>query len=213
VVTALHDWIDADNTADNFNPDVLIADPFAQAFLFQPGTAGEDARYDMLDDPYQTKNNAFLSVDEMYMIRGIDDDFMEEFGDKFTVYTDPSLLQNMTSVNDPVMLLSMLCMQPENMPMCTDQGLPQLLEVLALFFEFRNMMQMTTFMVPNNEAISGFFSSMGPILSAGFLKNLAPFSDTFSVEAVGQVGEVSVTIRTVLKNTASGQEILYWRER
>jgi hypothetical protein len=73
------------------------------------------------------------------------------------------------------------------------------------------MMQMTTFMVPNNEAIQGFFASMGPTLNATVMKNLAPFSDTFSIKAIGEVGEVSVMIRTVVKNTVAGQETLYWR--
>jgi len=211
ILTAMHDWIDMDTAFDNFNPDIVTMDPFSQATVFLPGTSGEDSRYDMLDDPYQNKNDPFFTVDELQMIRGIGDDFMQEFSNKFTVYTDPSLLLNLTSVNDPLMMLSLLCMQPENIPLCTEQGLPQLLEVLALFFEFRNIMQMTTFMVPNNEAIQAFFDSMGPTFSPYFMKNLAPFSDTFSIKAVGEVGEVVVTVRAVVKNTASGQEILYWR--
>ena len=211
IVTAMHDWIDMDNAFDNFNPAIVVEDPFSQATVFQPGTSGEDSRYDMLEDPYQNKNDPFFTVDELHMIRGIGDDFMQEFSNKFTVYTDPSLLLNLTSVNDPLMMLSLLCMQPENIPLCTEQGLPQLLEVLSLFFEFRNIMQMTTFMVPNNQAIQAFFDSMGPTFSPYFMKNLAPFSDTFSIKAVGEVGEVVVTVRAVVKNTASGQEILYWR--
>ena len=211
IVTAMHDWIDMDNAFDNFNPDPIVMDPFSQPTVFLPGTSGEDSRYDMLDDPYQNKNDPFFSVAELHMIRGIGDDFMHEFSNKFTVYTDPSLLLNLTSVNDPLMMLSLQCMQPENIPLCTEQGLPQLLEVLALFFEFRNIMQMTTFMVPNNEAIQAFFDSMGPTFSPYFMKNLAPFSDTFSIKATGEVGEVVVTVRAVVKNTTSGQEILYWR--
>lgn len=211
IVVAMHDWIDADNVTDAFNPEVITAAPFAQASVFQQGSSSEDARYDMLSDPYQSKNNPFLTVDELHLIRGVGDDFMEEFGSKFTVYTDPSLLLNLTSVNDPLMMLSILCMQPENLPMCTEQGLPQLLEVLALFFEFRNMMQLTTFMVPNNDAIANFFSGIGPTLNADFMRNLAPFSDTFKIRALGEVGEVKVTIETVVKNTNAGQEVLYWR--
>ncbi len=211
IVVSMHDWIDADNSFDNFNPDLITQDPFGQAAVFLPGTSGEDSRYDMLRDPYKNKNDPFFTIDELYLIRGIGDEFMNEFASRFTVYTDPSLLLNMTSVNDPVTMLSILCLQPENLPLCTEQGLPQLLEVVALFFEFRNLMQMTTFMVPNNQAIQSFFSSMGPTLNSYFMKNLAPFSDTFRVKAVGEVGDVAVTIQAVLKNTASGQEILYWR--
>jgi general secretion pathway protein K len=211
IVTAMHDWIDMDNAFDTFNPDLIVTDPFSQATVFQPGASGEDSRYDMLEDAYQNKNDPFFTVEELQLIRGIGDDFMQEFSNKFTVYTDPSLLLNLTSVNDPLMMLSLLCMQPENLPLCTEQGLPQLLEVLSLFFEFRNIMQMTTFMVPNNEAIQAFFDSMGPTFSPYFMKNLAPFSDTFTIKAVGEVGEVVVTVHAVVKNTASGQEILYWR--
>ena len=211
VVAAMHDWIDADNVIDGFQPEVLAVDPFSQPEVFVPGSSSEDAHYDMLDSPYQAKNNPFLTVDELHLVRGVGDDFMEEFGDKFTVYSDPNLLLNLNSVNDPVTMLSVLCLQPENAALCTEQGLPQLLEVLALFFEFRNIMQWTTFTVPNNQAIQGFFSSMGPTFNPYFMKNLAPFSDTFSVKAQGRVGEVVVTIETVLKNTGSGQEIMYWR--
>jgi general secretion pathway protein K len=211
VVVALHDWVDADNTIDGFQPEVLALDPFSQPSVFTQGSSSEDASYDMLRDPYKAKNNPFVTIDEMHLIRGIGDDFMEEFSDKFTVYSDPNLLLNLNSVNDPITMLSVLCLQPENLPLCTEQGLPQLLEVLALFFEFRNIMQWTTFSVPNNQAIQGFFSSMGPTFNAYFMKNLAPFSDTFTVKAEGRVGEVSVHIKTVLKNTGSGQEIMYWR--
>ncbi|RME22116.1 MAG: hypothetical protein D6806_13465 [Deltaproteobacteria bacterium] len=212
IVLAMHDWIDADTTIDAFNPDMLLAAPFAQAVVFGPGTAAEDSRYDMLDDPYQNKNNPFLSVDELFMVRGVGDDFMDAFRDRLTVYTDPALLLNLTSVNDPVTMITLLCMQPENVALCTEQGLPQLLEVISLFFEFRNLLQMTTFTVPNTQAIQAFFQSQGPAFNAYFLKNLAPFSDTFSVDAYGEAGEVRVKIHAVLKNTASGQEILYWRE-
>lgn len=211
VVSALHDWIDADNVTDAFQAEQIALDPFSQPAVFVPGSGSEDARYDMLKDPYKNKNNPFLSVQEMHLVKGIGDDFMEEFGDKFTVWSDPNLLLSLNSVNDPVTMLSVLCLQPENLPLCTEQGLPQLLEVLALFFEFRNIMQWTTFTVPNNQAIQGFFSSMGPTFNPYFMKNLAPFSDTFKVKAEGRAGDVVVKIETVLKNTASGQEIMYWR--
>jgi general secretion pathway protein K len=212
VVLALHDWIDADTTTDSFNPEVLLADPFSQANLFLPGTGAEDSRYDMLRDPYKNKNDPFFSLDELYLVRGVGDDFMEAFGDRLTVYTDPSLLINLTSVNDPLQLLAVLCMQPENAALCSEPGLPRLLEVLALYFEFRNLMQFTTFLVPGKDAIASFFQSQGPVLSPYFMKNLAPFSDTFSIKASGRVGEVEVVLRAVVKNTASGQELVYWRE-
>jgi general secretion pathway protein K len=211
VVTFIHDWIDADNTADVFNAELIATDPFSQPVVFLPGTSDEDSRYDRLKPPYKSKNNPLVTVEELQLVRGIGDDFMDEFRSHFTVYSDPNLLLNLTSVNDPIMMLAVLCMQPENMALCTEQGLPQLLEIMALFFEFRNLMQWTTFSVPNNQAIAGFFGGQGANLSSYFLKNLAPFSDTFTIQAEGEVGDVRVTVRAVVKNTNAGQEIMYWR--
>jgi general secretion pathway protein K len=211
IVIAMHDWIDKDTSVDGFQSEMIARDPFSQPVVFTPGTSAEDANYDMLRQPYKSKNNPFLSLQELHLVRGIGDDFMEEFGDRLTVYSDPNLLVNLNSVNDPMTMLSLLCMQPDNLALCTEQGLPQMLEVLAQFFEFRNIMQWTTFMVPDNKTIAGFFDSLGPTFSQYFMKNLAPFSDTFKVKASGQVGEVTVNIETVVKNTTAGQEIMYWR--
>ncbi len=211
VVSAIHDWVDVDTMTDGFQPEVVALNPFSQPEVFKPTSSAEDSRYDMLKDPYKSKNNPFITVEELHLVRGIGDDFMSEFGNRFTVYSDPNLLLNLNSVNDPVTMLSVLCLQPENLPLCTEQGLPQLLEVLAMFFEFRNIMQWSTLMVPNNNAIKSFFNSMGPTLNPYFMKNLAPFSDTFSIHAEGRVGDVVVNIKTVVKNTVSGQELMYWR--
>ncbi len=212
VAISIHDWIDADNSMDTINPNAVIAEPFSQTSVFLPGTSSEDSRYDMLSDPYRNKNNPFLTVDELYMIRGVGDHFMEEFADRLTVYSDPNQLINLSAVKDPLGMLTILCMQPQNLAMCTEQGLPQLLEVLALFFEFRNLMFPMT---PNAEQINMLFQSQGVALDPYFLKNVAPFSDTFSIKAIGELGdegeEVRVTIKAVVKNTLSGQEILYWR--
>jgi general secretion pathway protein K len=215
IVADMHDWIDTDNTMNKFNPDLLIRAPFSQLanVLFAPGMSSEDSRYDMLKDSYKAKNAPFVTVEELYLIRGVSDAFMQEFGDKFTVYSDPSSLLNLSSINDPVMMLSLLCMQPENLLVCTEQNLPKVLEEVALYFEARNLMQATSFMVFNASDIQGYFNSNSQIVKLGgdFMKNVAQFSDTFSVRATGEVGETAVTIKTVLKNTALGQEVLYWR--
>jgi general secretion pathway protein K len=213
VVLGMHDWIDPDTTIDNLDQDLLLRAPFSQlaGSFFTPGVADEDSRYDTLKDPYKTKNGPFVTVDELHLIRGVSDAFMQEFGDKFTVYSDPSLLVNLSSVNDPVVMLSLICMQPENVTMCSAPGLPKVLEALAMFFEVRNLMQAMTFTVPDKTLILSIFQGYSLSFNSNFMKNVASSSDTFSVQATGEVGETNVTIRTVVKNTSAGQEILYWR--
>ncbi len=212
IVVAIKDWADEDTSMDQLNQERIAGDTSAGG-VFRPGTASEDSRYDMLADPYQNKNLPFFSVDELYMIRGIGDDFMEEFGERFTVYTDAKdTTLNLNSVNDPLTLISILCMQPENLKDCaTEQGLAKILETVVIFFETRNVMQQTTFSVMPTNLIIKFFTEQGIKISADFVSTLKPTSDTFSIQATGEVGDVKVNVRAVVKNRLGGQEIVYFR--
>ena len=49
-------------------------------------TAAEDYRYDSRKDPYKAKNQYFDTVQELRLVKGIDEDFMAAFGKAFTVY-------------------------------------------------------------------------------------------------------------------------------
>lgn len=52
-------------------------------------SAAEDYHYNARDeDAYQIKNQYFDTVDELRLIRGVDDDFMAAFGNELTVYGD-----------------------------------------------------------------------------------------------------------------------------
>ena len=76
----------------------------------------------------------------------------------------------------------------------------------------RNLLQQTMFTVPNAQATAEFFKGVGVTLSPDFMNSVVvQFSDTFSIKAIGQVGEVQVAIKAVVKNTISGQEIMYFR--
>ncbi|MFH1132800.1 MAG: hypothetical protein V1754_15815, partial [Pseudomonadota bacterium] len=67
VLRAIVDWVDQDGV------------------IFQ-STAAEDYHYNAGNDPYEIKNQYYDTVDELYLVRGVDDDFMDAFGNSFTVY-------------------------------------------------------------------------------------------------------------------------------
>ena len=50
------------------------------------GSRQEDYRYEQLFDPYQARNARLDSVDEVLLVQGIDDDWMQAFGHELTVY-------------------------------------------------------------------------------------------------------------------------------
>jgi general secretion pathway protein K len=71
VARAILDWADLDETM--FSPDGVSG-------------SGEDYRYDARDDKYRARNNAFDTLEELKMVRGVSDGFMEAFQPHLTVY-------------------------------------------------------------------------------------------------------------------------------
>jgi general secretion pathway protein K len=80
LVRAIIDWSDGDDRAFD-----LSTVPGLQA-LGSTGGAPEDYRYDARRDAYRAHNNYFDTIDELYQVKGIGDDFMATFGADLTVY-------------------------------------------------------------------------------------------------------------------------------
>jgi hypothetical protein len=61
-------------------------------------SAAEDYRYNTGEDPYEIKNHYYDSLEELRLVRGVDDDFMAAFGRSLTVYGDCKINVNLASV-------------------------------------------------------------------------------------------------------------------
>jgi general secretion pathway protein K len=81
VARAIIDWSDWDE--QGFAPDGVSA-------------SGEDYRYDDRADKYRAHNDAFDSVEELKLVRGVTDGFMEAFQPHLTVYPFSSQLTGAT---------------------------------------------------------------------------------------------------------------------
>jgi general secretion pathway protein K len=118
VVIHLHDWTDA-NTVGS----ALTNSPAAP---FADGFGDENAPYQHGDDPYQAKNARFDSLDEAYLVAGIDDDFMDAFGKQLTVYVPVSGKINVNT-SDPAELMrnARIMADPQNQPRLADPKFPE----------------------------------------------------------------------------------------
>jgi general secretion pathway protein K len=74
----LHDWTDEDSVGS-----ALSANPERP---FEDGFGDENQPYSRGPDPYKVKNGRFDSLEELYLVAGIDDAFMEAFGSQLTVF-------------------------------------------------------------------------------------------------------------------------------
>ena len=77
VARAIIDW--ADNDEQGFSPDGVSA-------------SGEDYRYDDRADKYRAHNDPFDTLEELKLVRGVTDGFMEAFQPHLTIYPFPTQL-------------------------------------------------------------------------------------------------------------------------
>jgi general secretion pathway protein K len=116
ICSALVDWADPNIDADPCTPDLATA---AQ-------TAAEDTFYEGLKRPYARKNAAFDSLEELHLVRGIDEQFWNTFIDPdpddpkrriVTVWGSDKV--NVNTANG-ITLAALVCQYAASSPACVD---------------------------------------------------------------------------------------------
>ncbi len=117
ICAALIDWADPDEKLEACNPRAAE----------QQQTGTEDGYYQLLPKPYQRKNAAFDSLEELHLVRGISDDLFDRF---FVPDADDPSRRNVTvwgrgpiNVNtaNAATLLAVICSGAvDETPLCTD---------------------------------------------------------------------------------------------
>jgi hypothetical protein len=85
VARAIIDWADADD----------------QLFSPEGASGSEDYKYDARADRYRAHDNTYDSLEEVKMVRGVSDGFMEAFAPSLTVYaSDPECKVNLGAISN-----------------------------------------------------------------------------------------------------------------
>jgi general secretion pathway protein K len=191
---AIIDWSDMDESA--FNCDTTQTST-AQS------TGVEDAWYQLLPKPYRRKNAPYDSLEELHMVRGINDDFWATFVDPdptnpkkraITVWGQGAV--NVNTANAQT-LLAVVCAGAPDAEICTD------INQASVFLMGVTMAHGITMGAPLFGSPNDFISMMtgkgqlGPVLAAlgmkpvkfkspsDFAKSITTESKMFSITAVG----------------------------
>ncbi len=195
LINATRDWIDDDEEMD-------FIDPITG---FKKGSGYEDSRYNMLKSPYQSKNAELYSIAEAYLIKGFNDEFMELFADRFTVY--PNRKINVQAA-DPQVIRALLhaFAEQKNDPIFRNHF--QMDQILKKYVETRTMSPMKKV-----KDFIKFFTNEGIRLKQVELKkSIDVISKIYSIKAQAEVGKVVKNITTVIESNDKGGKYLYWRE-
>jgi len=208
VILAMKDWIDIDETAavlDPANPQKPIANGFGD----------ENSAYSRYEPRYKAKNGRFDSLEELYMVRGVNDRFMAAFGDRLTIWPDINSKLNINT-DDPQQMLTniLIAAANPNDPTLRD---PRLLATILREIQLRKMF---SFFGLSAQDFVSILQANGIRLTpqidttqGGNPANLfGSTSDTFRITATGKVGRIEKQITVVVRYDDAMGKMLYWKE-
>ena len=206
VIIALKDWMDDDEQGS-------AIDPSSTRVPFVKGFADENGPYSRYLPRYKAKNDRPDSLDELYMVYGVNDRFMAAFGERMSIWLDKNAKININS-SDTLQTISniMAAANNPNDPRLLD---PRLLATILQELQLRRMVSFFGL------SVSDFIGSIeaNGIVVRPELKNaqgtgqfFGDTSDTFRIVATGRVGRIEKRITAVVRYDDLLGKLLYWKE-
>jgi general secretion pathway protein K len=207
VIIAMRDWIDEDEVASTI-------DTTGQADPFLKGFSDENFNYDKYDPRYKAKNARFDSLDELYLVRGVNDRFMAAFKDKFTIYPDINSNININT-DDPVLLE--VAIRSVLDPLKPDPRMGDPVFVDALIKKIRAARLFSIFRMSAADFVNVVQAAgltINPTLTANMQQNrfISDKTTTFRIKVTGEAGDVTKSITVVVRTDEGLGRLLYWRE-
>ena len=207
VIIAMRDWLDEDEVGTQLNLT-------GQGDAFAKGFSDENYNYDKFDPRYKAKNGAFDSMDELYMVHGVNDRFMAAFGDKITVFPDVNSRQNINT-DDPVLLE--LAIRTIADPVRVDPRLQDPLFIDTLIKKIRTARVFAMFGMSVTDFVN-IVQSAGIATNSTITNNvqnnryIGDKSNTYRIQVTGEAGDVTRTITAVIRLDDGLGRLVYWKE-
>jgi general secretion pathway protein K len=207
VIIGMRDWIDEDETGSQLNFS-------GQGEPFLKGFSDENSSYTKYTPIYRAKNGRFDSLDELFMIHGVNDRFMAAFKDRLTIYPDLNSKININS-DDPVILE--LAIRAISDPLRKDARLDDPIFIDTLIQKIRATRVFALFGMSAIDFVN-LVAAAGVPVNTSIQNNIqnqrfiGDKSSTYRVSVTGEAGHVSRTITTVVRLDDGLGKLMYWRE-
>jgi general secretion pathway protein K len=207
VIIAMRDWIDEDETSSTLNFS-------GQGEPFLRGFSDENGNYVKYDPAYRAKNGRFDSLDELYLIHGVNDRFMAAFKDRLTVYPDVNSRLNINT-DDPILLE--LAIRTVADPSRIDPRLADPVFIDTLIQKIRAARLFALFGMSAMDFVN-LVAAAGVAVNPTIINNvqnqrfIGDKSSTYRVAVTGQAGDVTRTITAVIRLDDGLGRLVYWRE-
>ncbi len=190
VVAAIEDWVDYNEERSGL-------------------TGGsEDERYAFLKHKYLNKNNRFSSFSELYMVYGIDDDFMSMFKDSITIYGGEEI--NINTCEQVILRALIYGLVKEIPPSYLEAYSLDMNNLINQIVEYRSLKPFA-----NAEEFFSLLNTVegirvDPVKKRKF--KIITSSNIFKITSYGLVGDSITKIEAVVDSKRPLEQYLYYRE-
>ena len=214
LLSNLHDWIDTDTNTTAFNPlqMAIFSDPFVA------GYGDEDEFYQRQEPRYHAKNAPLDTIDELYLVHGINDRFMKAFGSRLTVYSSPNALLNVNTNDSQQQLTNILvALDTNRFPEAPLQLMGNPLLLQTILSELQMLRSFAFIGISVQSFVAVLAANQLPVRPELTVANsphafLGDTSQTFKIEASGEVGDVQSRVTAVIRYDDNLGKLLYWKE-
>ena len=203
----MKDWIDEDETGSSLNL-TGQGDPFLRGF------SDENGGYSNYETRYRAKNARFDSLDEVFLVHGVNDRFMAAFKEKFTVYPDMNARLNINT-DDPVMLEIAIRSIVNPIPLDPRLNDPIFIDTVIKRIRAARLFAMFGMSVVD---FANIVASTGLAVNPTILNNpqnqrfIGDKSNTYRIAVTGSAGDVTRTITAIIRLDDGLGRLVYWRE-
>ena len=193
----------------------------------------EDSKYRYPEHGYTTKDYKMYSIEELRLLKGVDDIFFQTFGKLFTVF-GRVLRTNIAEADKETLralIVSYANIKPQDKQVLLagrDPNFNRLMDQLMIYRSIMGFPTTSAFMdwmkaprpidprIYAGSNTSASVQSLGELpkipLKSNILQRISVNADTFKVECSGQVGNVVRRLTAVIYVHGSGKrDVQYWR--
>lgn len=171
------------------------------------GGGAEDTLYANYEDRYTTKNAKFDTLAEVQMVRGIDDDFMQAFGRRITVFGSGKV--NVNTCDEGTLASLILAYADGAIEATVAQKMAQ---QIAQYRDLAPFSKPTDFVSYVSDTLGVPLRKLPNQPTTLLEQHIDVQSKNFTIRSTGYAGEARVTITAVVDNTSPGSlRFLYWR--
>ncbi|HYX91464.1 MAG TPA: type II secretion system minor pseudopilin GspK [Myxococcaceae bacterium] len=200
----IQDWVDQDEVQSALNL-TGAGPPFVRGFT------DENSVYTKYEPRYEAKNAYFDSLDELYMVYGVNDRIMAAFRNRFTVYTNINSPANINS-DDPILLLYAILNTVDFAKPAAAKRMNDPLTWVQAIQAIRAARAYSVFGL-DTDGFAAALKTVGLPVRSDFAKSVSDKNNTFTIHAIGTAGAITRKLTAVVRMDGGGLgRLVYWRE-